>query len=219
MTIDWTKPIETVPCERNPNPVPCEFAGISDSGDAEYFIRGDWFARHGGNQIDSDGEDLPWTDNGYHNLPKIRNVETPAIDWTKPLELMDGTPIRLSDRNGKDFGGTNPDRDGDYWIEREDGLPTDLGPGERCVSLAGTFVQTIRNRAEPAATPTDDEIPQHIYKRVGEVELFQSGATLRDQFAMAALTGILAGADVNMDVDELVKQAYWAADAMMQARK
>lgn len=127
MTIDWTKPIETVPCERNPNPVPCEFAGMY-GGTASYFIRGDWFAPHGGNQIDPDDEGCPWYHTGYDNLPKLRNVET-----------------------------------------------------------TGT---------------TADETP-----------------TLRDQFAMAALTGIMTDASFRYHIEDAADAAYRAADAMMQARK
>lgn len=35
------------------------------------------------------------------------------IDWNAPLELMDGTPVRLTDDS-------HHDPDGDYWIERDD---------------------------------------------------------------------------------------------------
>lgn len=46
-----------------------------------------------------------------------------AIDWTKPLELLDDTPVRLTrdDETGEVCRYSNPDPDGDYWIEREDG--------------------------------------------------------------------------------------------------
>ena len=43
-------------------------------------------------------------------------------------------------------------------------------------------------------------------------------ATLRDQFAMAALTGALAGRVVG-ERTEWAKAAYEIADAMMEARK
>ena len=36
-----------------------------------------------------------------------------GIDWSKPLEMLDGTPVKLD--------GVRPDRDGDYWFRREDG--------------------------------------------------------------------------------------------------
>ena len=42
--------------------------------------------------------------------------------------------------------------------------------------------------------------------------------TLRDQFAMAALTGLLASCKTDC-VDVYVKDAYQMADAMLEARK
>lgn len=41
--------------------------------------------------------------------------------------------------------------------------------------------------------------------------------TLRDRFAMAALTGLLA--DPNEDGKDVAKRAYGFADAMLEARK
>ena len=74
------------------------------------------------------------------------------IDWTQPLELMDGTPVRLS-KTGY-CGGPNPDSDGDYWVEREDGARSrnPSVPG-RCVSADGTRagVPYVRNRGAIAA--------------------------------------------------------------------
>jgi len=45
--IDWTKPIETVPCERNPKPVPCQIDRYGDGTIKGVLILNDW--------IDSDG--------------------------------------------------------------------------------------------------------------------------------------------------------------------
>ena len=45
------------------------------------------------------------------------------------------------------------------------------------------------------------------------------GMTLRDWFAGQALAGILAGADKMVADDELAKMSYWAADAMLAAKK
>ena len=42
--------------------------------------------------------------------------------------------------------------------------------------------------------------------------------TLRDQFAMAALTGLLAAPNVELWID-VSKQAYAIADRMLEARK
>jgi hypothetical protein len=49
MTIDWSKPIETVPCDRNLQPVPCEL--LEGKAEFDLFrvrILGEWF--------DADGE-------------------------------------------------------------------------------------------------------------------------------------------------------------------
>lgn len=76
--IDWTKPIETVPDERNPVPVPCEFDCLcGDEGGADAYIVGDWFAQNGDNQ---GGKYTAWSydeegDPHYSRLPFIRNVE------------------------------------------------------------------------------------------------------------------------------------------------
>jgi hypothetical protein len=42
--------------------------------------------------------------------------------------------------------------------------------------------------------------------------------SLRDYFAASALSGILAGADGNMQSDALAENCYLAADAMLKAR-
>lgn len=63
----------------------------------------------------------------------------------------------------------------------------------------------------------DDEIPQHIYRRIGEIEEFMSGATLRDQFAMAALRICLK--DLDKSYDDWADEAYKLADAMLATRK
>lgn len=71
-----------------------------------------------------------------------------SIDWTKPLELMDGTPVVLSPEGG--LCGNNPDLDGDYWVVREDGVYLEC----RCVNDLGHDFHDndyIRNRKEPTA--------------------------------------------------------------------
>ena len=125
-----------------------------------------------------------------------------TVDWNKPLELMDGTPVVLADRNGRDWGGTNPDSDGHYWVKLPNGY-------QRCVGDDG--VGDIRNRAEPAATP-EIEVGNVSFSSVSEV------ATLRDQFAMAAISGVMTN-DPEITDDGLANDCYRIADAMMQARK
>lgn len=43
--------------------------------------------------------------------------------------------------------------------------------------------------------------------------------TLRDKFAMAALTGLLAYSDRWVSSDDIAKRSFGIADAMMEARK
>lgn len=45
------------------------------------------------------------------------------------------------------------------------------------------------------------------------------GMTIRDYFAAAAMQGILAGASVDIDADDLAEQSYCGADAMLKARE
>lgn len=83
------------------------------------------------------------------------------VDWTKPLELVDGTPVRLilDEETGETDTWSCPDRDGDYWIERED-LGKIVSVRERpmfpdyssmCVHPngceEGTGIVIVRNRA------------------------------------------------------------------------
>lgn len=82
-----------------------------------------------------------------------------AIDWTQPLELLDGTPVVFRP------GPYAPDFSGSYWLVREDGeLFTErqmrgqpvpaaftVTPEGRVPVLDGTGRLAVRNRAEPAA--------------------------------------------------------------------
>lgn len=76
-----------------------------------------------------------------------------SIDWTKPLELMDGTPVRLETDGEMEtcIGRTDPDKDGDYWIRREDGQLFDGWSKARCLSASGSYDTKdkpyVRNRA------------------------------------------------------------------------
>jgi hypothetical protein len=56
-------------------------------------------------------------------------------------------------------------------------------------------------------------------KEIAEEEAAAT-AILRDQFAMAALTGMLTGAIIPEDQGIfLARHAYWMADSMLEARK
>lgn len=96
------------------------------------------------------------------------------IDWTKPIELMDGTPVVL-DPDG--WAGGNPDRDGDYWIKRPDGERIASSRGGRgfasmCCntdgSEEGVAIQIVRNRAEPA----NDELAELRAFKEAAIERF-----------------------------------------------
>lgn len=81
-----------------------------------------------------------------------------TIDWTKPLELIDGTPVILEphDPNGISGNGPNrtPDRDGDYWVVRLDGKKFFNHCGYLCIHAdgcgEGTRTPAVRNREQPA---------------------------------------------------------------------
>jgi hypothetical protein len=53
-------------------------------------------------------------------------------------------------------------------------------------------------------------------KEMAQEKYMIEAATLRDQFAMAALTGMLAA---NYSGDRVAKSAYQVADYMLEARK
>ena len=55
--------------------------------------------------------------------------------------------------------------------------------------------------------------------RIADASVASLMADLRDRFAMAALTGILACPDTAGDFDELTDEAYTYADSMMARRK
>lgn len=77
-----------------------------------------------------------------------------AIDWTKPIETLTGEPLRLLTllECAGDFGGTNPDQDGDYWVTKENPLENRID--EWCVDSDGDYdgrpSRNVRNRATPA---------------------------------------------------------------------
>lgn len=70
-----------------------------------------------------------------------------TIDWTRPIEAEDGTPLVLC-QHGMEYGdNTNPDRDGDYWVMREGEVET--VDNTACVDADGmnsTRFGRIRNR-------------------------------------------------------------------------
>lgn len=69
-----------------------------------------------------------------------------TIDWSKPIEHIDGTPLVLCgpDEPGPEMFGGNPDRVGHYWVREVSGT-------YQCCYTANT--QSVRNRAEPVEQP------------------------------------------------------------------
>lgn len=127
------------------------------------------------------------------------------IDWSKPLELMDGTPVELV-ATKELVGRSNPDIEGKYYLAPvvggvfpEYGRFLIVEPSGIHWRRKGKVL--VRNRAEQP-NPTPETL------------------TLRDQFAMAALTGIMAHDRDDEYAEEWVaNRAYYLADAMLTARK
>lgn len=79
-----------------------------------------------------------------------------AIDWTKPLEFIDGTPVVLEPHDPKeDAAHTNgpngtPDSEGDYWITSEEEGVRLRGYASLCVSSDGAEdgEPLVRNRGQ-----------------------------------------------------------------------
>ena len=78
----------------------------------------------------------------------------PPIDWTKPLEVFQGgewVKARLAE------GEINPDRDGDYSLEKDEGSNLgwfigDYTPDGRSWACRGDII--VRNRVEATSAPS-----------------------------------------------------------------
>lgn len=136
------------------------------------------------------------------------------IDWTKPIEAEDGTPLVLA-QHGMRFGdNTNPDADGDYWVLSED-EPEETGYNTNCVPHGWSQdLGKIRNRgAEPLVGLWAAAAPRDRFTDTTHMP----AKTLRDEFAMAALTGMLAS-DMDAEDATFARASYTFADAMMLER-
>lgn len=110
-----------------------------------------------------------------------------TIDWNKPLELLDGTPVMVVMGSASGPPGVGPSKDTSHrWLLGHPEYPCGCHVSENDPSW-------LRNRKE--------------------VE-----PTLRDQFAMAALTGFCAPDDDWEDYETMAIHAYRVADAMLAAR-
>lgn len=91
-----------------------------------------------------------------------------SIDWTKPLELLDGTPVRLqtNEEMAGFYGGTNPDRDGEYWIIGMNGedLGEDFGEDSCVPPDGGGIVRNVALLPDPA-TIIRDLLAHAVYDR------------------------------------------------------
>lgn len=131
-----------------------------------------------------------------------------SIDWSKPLELMDGTPVIIDMVDGS----------GNHYLTHEDGtFPKTYLGGRMVLSPDGCHYFTaererepgprVRNRATPETPTTQPEPPK----------------TLRDEFAMAALMGLSGMCDntgmASWLANDAAVRSYELADAMMAERK
>ena len=187
--VDWAKPIEAVE-KATGRVVPMVFMEKNDTYfDPPLYLT---TTSPGGNS------NIYWMVDGRDNCSNdawfIRNTvtPTPAIDWTKPLELEDGTPVVML---------SGPDSDGDYRLNREDGekfTEAQTGStyrhcywkqnGDRMRDKQGL---RVRNRAEPkpdlhTMTVTGIPVPQ------GFAEVMQH------TIVGAEITGILIDAPYSM---------------------
>lgn len=119
------------------------------------------------------------------------------IDWTKPLELLNGTPVWLAATGFA--GGPNPDEDGDYWVEGPDGY-------RECVGNASADCM-VRNRIEPTDATAE----------LACIELPEQ-PSIRDRFAMAAMALMMPGRGCSVSFERVAMDAYNLADAMMAER-
>lgn len=68
------------------------------------------------------------------------------------------------------------------------------------------------------STATEDEV-KSLAEAVDNARRRAGTKTLRDEFAMAALTGFLADSEARGKVENLASVAFLVADAMLEARK
>ena len=75
--------------------------------------------------------------------------------------------------------------------------------------------------AAPPDSPKGSMLKPQDWRRLKPIEPAPEAKTLRDEFAMAALTGLLANSvdDGSMGAEDWASDAYLFADKMMEARK
>lgn len=95
-----------------------------------------------------------------------------AVDWTKPLELMDGTPVRLEEPEEMSglYGGTNPDCHGHYWVVTPDGYKLCFNSDGS--HWNGTGLCNAPETKESAHTPNEETIA--AMAEVGALEIIRN---------------------------------------------
>lgn len=121
------------------------------------------------------------------------------IDWTKPIETLDGHPVRLENPCG--WGnGSNPDDQGDYWVERVDGGKIG-GLKVQCVGPDGG--DYVRN-TQPTTTPdTLDELPELIRQWANDRNLINGATSQAQTVKLFEECGEVAHAVARGDRDKL----------------
>lgn len=109
------------------------------------------------------------------------------------------------------------DPKGEFEVIDDSGMP-DLSKGEK-LKLACDD-NTRQPRFRKVGARYDGFWYVSLYRLNQRNSSNNSTMTIRDQFAMSALSGLLARTDYEkFDPDEWANQAYKIADAMMEARK
>ena len=81
------------------------------------------------------------------------------------------------------------------------------------------FPDGMRDEIKAAAERNGRSMNSEILERLSASGIIGSNKTIRDEFAMAALTGMLAAGDYAYDHDNASRDAYLYADAMLGQRQ
>ena len=220
--IDLTKPIETVPCDRNPEPVACESLASN-----RVRITGNWLTLGGewGPEIPTNRQRPDWLhhderpliQNDYYQL-KGTDLSKDNRNWAwrniPAIRLRADHPYYKATAAGFKYwpGGEGPPDDmGDAILFANGGEFKPCWSADWRWSHDAEVSDIIgyKPKAEAVSDPTPTDPPK----------------TLRDEFAMAALTGLLAGVGLDTIVSigglahSFALGAHEIADAMMAERR
>jgi hypothetical protein len=98
---------------------------------------------------------------------------------------------------------------------------TDKGEFEKGRQWEHDLISEVYVSDTPPDSPKGSMLKPQDWRRLKPIEPSPEAKTLRDEFAMAALTGLLANAvdDGSMGAEDWASDAYLFADKMMEARK